>query len=96
MAFGSEGTVCGCRLTGSVAAAGSITGSVAVGAAVEHRPDWWDGEYDVVPDVDGKTLPVSGKTMREDVEVLAIPFAEVGNEAGGTTVTIGRGDLLWE
>ena len=49
----------------------------------------YDGNYDVTPKVDSQRLDTAQKVMRSDLTVLAIPYAEVSNNANGKTVTIG-------
>lgn len=51
--------------------------------------DPYKGEYVVTPKVDAQTLPTKKKVLFEDVTVKAIPYAEVSNNSGGTTVNIG-------
>lgn len=49
----------------------------------------YTGEYLVTPTGEDQTLPTANKHLLEDVVVQQIPFAEVSNTSGGTTVTIG-------
>ena len=49
----------------------------------------YEGEYEVTPTVEKQTLQTAKKIMKEDVTVKEIPYAEVSNPAGGTTVIIG-------
>lgn len=51
--------------------------------------DMYDGPYEVTPTLETQMLATRNKTMRDDVTVFEIPYAEVGNTAGGTTATIG-------
>jgi hypothetical protein len=48
----------------------------------------YDGEYDVVPDLAGKTLNTANRRMEKDVNVLPVPVARTTNTSGGETVTI--------
>lgn len=50
----------------------------------------YEGTYEVTPTVDAQTLPTAQKVMEEDVVVHKIPYYEVSNNTGGTTVTIGN------
>lgn len=56
-----------------------------------ERPDAevYEGDYDVIPQVDAQTLQTKHKFMLDDVRVKAIPYYEVGNNSGGSTVYIG-------
>ena len=49
----------------------------------------YEGEYEVTPKVNEQTLPTSQKLLKENLVVEKIPYYEVGNNSGGTTVTIG-------
>lgn len=49
----------------------------------------YDGVYEVTPKVDEQTLPTAQKFLARDVMIEKIPYFEVGNNSGGTTVTIG-------
>lgn len=49
----------------------------------------YEGEYTVIPEVEKKEVPTRQKFLEQNIEVLAIPYLEVANSAGGETVTIG-------
>lgn len=49
----------------------------------------YEGEYEVTPSVDPQVLETAHKTMKRDVEIKAIPFYNVSNASGGSTVYIG-------
>lgn len=51
-------------------------------------PDYYEGEYEVIPKVKEQSLATKQKTMRKDVKVAEIPLHEFSNEFG-TTVVIG-------
>ncbi len=53
-----------------------------------QNDDLYDGAYAVTPLSTEQTLETTGKTMREDLTIRAIPFFETSNETG-TTVYIG-------
>lgn len=48
----------------------------------------YDGDYLVIPKVENQVLLTKQKFMKNNVEVLAIPYFEVSNDFGNT-VTIG-------
>lgn len=52
-------------------------------------PEFYAGEYAVVPTFDAQTLQTKSKTMKDDVTVQSIPVSEVTNPQNGITVTIG-------
>lgn len=55
----------------------------------ETHPQY-DGDYTVTPSTENEiTLETAQKLMRADVKVQKIPYAEVSNDKGGKTVTIG-------
>lgn len=49
----------------------------------------YEGSYRVTPAVTPQTLDTSSKLMQADVVVEEIPYAEVKNNSGGKTATIG-------
>lgn len=59
---------------------------------VHENAEYYDGEYEITPTVDGQTVPVAQKMMREDLTVKAIPIYNVSNTAGGSTFYIATMD----
>lgn len=49
----------------------------------------YNGEYVITPQTEGQTLPTKEKILLEDITIMAIPYAEVANNSGGLTATIG-------
>lgn len=49
----------------------------------------YEEEYSVTPSATPQTLPTAGKTMTDNLTVEEIPYYEVSNDEGGTTVNIG-------
>lgn len=49
----------------------------------------YEGSYRVTPAVSSQTLGTAHKLMQADVVVEEIPYAEVTNNSGGKTATIG-------
>lgn len=49
----------------------------------------YEGSYKVTPAVSSQTLDTSNKLMQADVLVGKIPYAEVSNNSGGKTASIG-------
>lgn len=58
--------------------------SVNIGAEV------YEGDYVVTPKVDGQTIPTKGKVLIKDMTVKAIPYFDVSNTSGGSTVYIAK------
>ena len=58
---------------------------VTVQPDVEH----YTGDYSVIPKTDSQVLPTKDRFLMEDVEIVAIPYFDVSNNSGGTTVYIG-------
>ena len=56
-----------------------------IGGNVEE----YKGDYEVTPAITAQVLETARKAMRDDVKIKEIPYAEVSNPAGGTTVIIG-------
>lgn len=72
--------------------AGAVIGATLVGGRIEivdADVSIYDGDYTITPDVDGQTVGTAGKMMREDLTVEAIPYFDVSNVSGGSTVYIG-------
>lgn len=55
----------------------------------ENPEDYYGGPYEITPRVYPQEIDCDNRIMRDDVDVLAIPYSEVTNEAGGKTSTIG-------
>lgn len=72
---------------GAIIPKGRLFARVAIPQSAEI--DIYDGEYEVTPQTNGQTLETAGKRMAEDVQINAIPFFDVSNTAGGSTVYIG-------
>lgn len=53
-------------------------------------PETYDGEYMVTPSPEAQVLETAKKLMKDDVTVKKIPFYNVSNTAGGSTVYIGK------
>lgn len=74
----------------------NTSGLLAILEAVNDLPsadtteyDVYDGSYQVTPKTVSQTLVTANKLMQADVMVNEIPYAEVTNNSGGKTVTIG-------
>lgn len=50
--------------------------------------EYYEGEYSVIPKDEAQILDTEEKFMAQDLEVQAIPYAEVSNLADGITVII--------
>ncbi len=50
----------------------------------------YDGAYDVVPTVEGTSLPTASKYLEQDINIKAIPFYEVSNQFDGQTIFIAK------
>lgn len=62
----------------------AVEKAVTVGVAGKT----YEGSYDVTPTVDGLTMNTKEKYMKENVNVMPIPYYDVSNTSGGTTVYI--------
>ena len=75
------------QLIGTLSAPNSLRGTLAKNA---YDPLPYEGEYEVVSKIDwDETLDPAKKYLSRNIVVKAIPYAEVSNEYGGKTVTIG-------
>lgn len=68
---------------------GIISGTISVPMNYEA----YDGEYKVTPAIHEQTMATSQKVMKDDVTIKKIPYYDVSNQAGGSTIYIG-GDVL--
>lgn len=57
-------------------------------AIIAKLPETYSGSYSVTPSATAQSLSTSGKVMKQNVSVSAIPYKEESNSSG-TTVTIG-------
>ena len=57
--------------------------------------DYYTGEYEITPKVESQKMPTAQKTMMDDVTVHAIPYFDVSNQAGGSTVYIGSEVMIY-
>lgn len=76
-------------VTGSVVQKSGITGYLGYPELIHDALPYFDGAYIVTPKVSSQTLQTKSKSMDDDIQVQAIPYAEVSNPSGGKTVTIG-------
>lgn len=56
--------------------------------SIANEVETYNGKYQVIPKVQQQELKTKFKYMIDDVKVVAIPYFEVGNNNGGTTVYI--------
>lgn len=57
---------------------------------VHEDTDPYTGEYEITPAINAQTVPTAQKFMAEDMRIKAIPFYDVSNTSGGSTVYIGK------
>lgn len=76
-------------LTGALQTSQKLSGSVHIKDTIKQEIDYYAGDYNITPSVETQTLETAEKTMRDDLVIQAIPYAEVTNSANGITVTIG-------
>lgn len=73
-------------LSGRLVYEGHLAGSLAT--AYSSAGVKYDGDYEVTPTVGGTKLDTKDKYMVDDVKIKEIPFFEVGNTSGGSTIYI--------
>lgn len=71
----------------SLSSYGSDVASI-LKAIIAKLPETYSGSYSVTPSATAQSLSTSGKVMKQNVSVSAIPYKEESNSSG-TTVTIG-------
>ena len=62
---------------------------VSKAVIVSGEREGYEGAYEVTPKVEAQTLNTANKFLRKDVSIFGIPFFDVSNESGGSTVYIG-------
>lgn len=76
--------------THDVTAFASVNVNVqAGGGAGDSNYEIYEGSYKVTPSVSNQTLDTANKLMKSDVIIEEIPYAEVTNNSGGKTASIG-------
>lgn len=78
------------KLVENISGKRQLSGDISIGNTMIVDYEEFDGPYDVKPIIDSQTIMTKGKLMKENLTVLAIPYAEVTNNANGITVTIGE------
>ena len=78
-------------LTGEILTLPKMSGNVGAKTINIGTADYevYEGSYKVTPAVSSQTLDTSNKLMQADVLVEKIPYAEVSNNSGGKTASIG-------
>lgn len=75
------------NLIGTLSTSNGLHGTLAKSV---YDPVPYTGEYEVVSKIDyDEALDTAKKYLSRNIIVKAIPYAEVSNESGGRTVTIG-------
>lgn len=75
------------QVSGKMVADGGLRGIVFSGQSRECKS--YSGTYDVVPKTNEQILDTYDRHMDENLTIRAIPYAEVTNNSGGKTVSIG-------
>ena len=85
------GNVVAGTIEGSVTTDYDIAGEVIVAGIIKKEVvlPYYEGEYNVVPNVEEQVLNTSQRSMASDLTVNAIPYFETTNPKGGYTVIIG-------
>lgn len=75
-------------LVGTLSGGGTLNGIISVPQGASVIP--YDGVTEVIPRADAEIiLPTMRRFVSEDIIVREIPYSEVSNLSGGTTVSIG-------
>ena len=75
------------KLSGSLIAKPIVLSGTVSSDTLSHKK--YVGPYEVFPRKVDQTLNTSDKLLTDDIEIDAIRYSEVSNEAGGETVNIG-------
>ena len=84
------GEVRGASVYGGVSS-DDILGGVEIGGIIINNTDlpYYEGSYDVIPEIEAFILPVKNQAMRNDLIIHEIPYYETSNDKGGYTAIIG-------
>lgn len=83
------------KIIGTMRAESSLSGSIRSKAILVGKVsvitgyDEFEGAYEVTPKVNGQMIETKDKLMYKDLIVGSIPYYEVSNSKGGTTIIIG-------
>lgn len=58
--------------------------------ATDETVDRYKGDYEVTPKVESQVLQTAQKFLEDNVTIKEIPYFDVSNNAGGSTVYIGN------
>lgn len=61
-----------------------------VQTVTKYISEKYEGSYSITPKVEAQTMPTKEKVMVDDVTIKAIPFFDVSNTSGGSTVYIAK------
>lgn len=75
----------GANLAGAIQAPIILSGRVAIPAGYKY----FGGNYEIMPKIESQILDTKDKLMSKDVFIKSIPYYEVSNLQGGTTIIIG-------
>lgn len=73
------------KLVGVIRLSLSLVGKVSIPTGYKY----YKGNYTVKPKVNTQILETKDKLVAEDIKVESIPYYEVSNLQGGTTIIIG-------
>jgi len=74
-------------VSGIVSSSPSFSTKIGAGGSALLPP--YKGAYIVIPGKNETSIPCENKRMTDNLTITAIPYAEVSNESGGITVSIG-------
>lgn len=63
-------------------------GEVVRYEVLQEGLDAYKGDYEITPTVKGRTLETAKKFVEADIVIKEIPYFDVGNTSGGSTVYI--------
>ena len=74
-----------------VSVSATIQGELSIAAMNTNADPEYEGSYNVISKVnESVVLSTKDRALRDNVTVLAIPQFEISNDAGGSTLIIGR------
>lgn len=75
------------HLSGTISVSQGLTGKISLG--YEIHPELYDGQYEAIPMTTGQTLQTRETFLTDDITITPIPYFDVSNTSGGSTIYIG-------
>lgn len=87
-----QGSICSTvALAGTISSEEVLVGSVAIPSTISGGDcEDYVGSYTATPKLTEQVLPTAGKRLVKDILIREIPYYDVSNSSGGSTIYIGN------